>query len=66
MLTLCIGVVGRRFQVNCLSVDIVTIYMLRNANNAVVFSFILSNSPIFGTALFLCKRTVPPSGSEQC
>ena len=34
-------------QVNCLSVDIVTIYMLRNANSAVLFSLILSNSPHF-------------------
>ena len=34
-------------QVTCLSVDIGTIYMLRNANSAVLFSLILSNSPIF-------------------
>ena len=32
-------------QVTCLSVDNVTIYMLRNANSAVSFSLILSNSP---------------------
>ena len=34
-------------QVTCLSVDIVTIYMLRNANSAVLFSLIMSNSPHF-------------------
>ena len=34
-------------QVNCLSVDIVTINMLRNANSAVLFSLILSSSPHF-------------------
>ena len=34
-------------QVTCLSVDIVTIYMLRNANSALLFSLILSNSPHF-------------------
>ena len=34
-------------QVTCLSVDIVTIYMLRNANRAVLFSLIMSNSPHF-------------------
>ena len=31
----------------CLSVDNVTLYMLRNANSAVSFSLILSNSPHF-------------------
>ena len=31
----------------CLSVDNVTLYMLRNANSAVSFSLILSNSPNF-------------------
>ena len=31
----------------CLSVDNVTLYMLRNANNAVSFSLILSNFPHF-------------------
>ena len=34
-------------QVTCLSVDIVTIYMLRNANSAVLFSLIMNNSPNF-------------------
>ena len=34
-------------QMTCLSVDNVTIYMLRNANSAVSFSLILSNSPHF-------------------
>ena len=34
-------------QVTFLSVAIVTIYMLRNANSAVLFSLILSNSPHF-------------------
>ena len=34
-------------QMTCLSVDNVTIYMLRNANSAVSFSLILSNSPYF-------------------
>ena len=34
-------------QANCLSVDVVAIYMLRNANKAVLFSLILSNSPHF-------------------
>ena len=31
----------------CLSVDNVTLYMLRNANSSVLFSLILSNSPHF-------------------
>ena len=34
-------------QMICFSVDNVTIYMLRNANSAVSFSLILSNSPHF-------------------
>ena len=34
-------------KVICFSVDIVTIYMLRNANSAVLFSLILSSSPHF-------------------
>ena len=34
-------------QMTCLSVDNVTIYMLRNTNSAVSFSLILSNSPHF-------------------
>ena len=34
-------------QMTCLSFDNVTIYMLRNANSAVSFSLILSNSPHF-------------------
>ena len=34
-------------QMTCLSVDNVTIYILRNANSAVSFSLILSNSPHF-------------------
>ena len=34
-------------QMACLSVDNVTIYMLRNANSAGSFSLILSNSPHF-------------------
>ena len=34
-------------QMTCLSVDNVTIYMLRNANSAVSFSLILSNSTHF-------------------
>ena len=34
-------------QVTCLSVDVGTIYMLRNANSAVLFLLILSNSPLF-------------------
>ena len=34
-------------QMTCLSVDNVTIHMLRNANSAVSFSLILSNSPHF-------------------
>ena len=34
-------------QMTCLSVDNVTIYMLRNANSAVSFSLILSNYPDF-------------------
>ena len=34
-------------QVTCLSFDIVTIYMFRNANGAVLFSLIMSNSPHF-------------------
>ena len=34
-------------QMTCLSVDNATIYMLRNANSAVSFSLILSNSPHF-------------------
>ena len=34
-------------QMTCLSVDNVTLYMLRNANSAVLFSLILSNSPNF-------------------
>ena len=34
-------------QMTCLTVDNVTIYMLRNANSAVSFSLILSNSPHF-------------------
>ena len=34
-------------QMTCLSVDNVTIYMLTNANSAVSFSLILSNSPHF-------------------
>ena len=34
-------------QMTCLSVHSVTIYMLRNANSAVLFSLILSNPPHF-------------------
>ena len=34
-------------QMTCVSVDSVTIYMLRNANSAVLFSLILSNPPHF-------------------
>ena len=34
-------------QMTCLSGDIVTIFLLRNATNAVLFSLILRNSPHF-------------------
>ena len=44
-------------QMTCLSVDNVTIYMLRNANSAVSFSLFLSNSPdFFGAALLGSTR----------
>ena len=50
-------------QMICLSVDNVTIYMLRNANSAVSFSLILSNSPHFWNyiiGLYSATDSFPP------